>query len=51
VEGEVVKRGEVIGYIGDTGLSTGPHLHYEVRLFGRHVNPMKFVLPVDTVVD
>lgn len=40
--GQVVKRGEIIGYVGDTGLSGGPHLHYEVLFLGGHVNPINF---------
>jgi murein DD-endopeptidase MepM/ murein hydrolase activator NlpD len=42
-KGEYVRKGDLIGYSGNTGLSTGAHLHYEVRLVGRSVDPLPFV--------
>ena len=44
-EGTSVQAGDVIGLVGSTGRSTGPHLHYEVRIDGQHVNPATIALP------
>lgn len=45
-KGRHVRQNEVIGYVGSTGLATGPHLHYEFRINGKHVNPLSHRLPI-----
>jgi murein DD-endopeptidase MepM/ murein hydrolase activator NlpD len=44
-EGKRVRQGQVIGFVGSTGLSTGSHVHYEIRINGRFVDPMRIKLP------
>ena len=42
VVGQLVKRGDMLGLTGNTGLSSGPHLHYQIDQFGEHKNPVNF---------
>ena len=50
-EGAKVRQGQIIGYIGSSGLSAGPHLHYEVLINGTHVDPMRIRLPRGRVLE
>jgi len=51
INGQFVKRGDLVGYVGTTGRSTGPHLHYEVHKNGKVVDPMGFIVASDQIVD
>lgn len=50
-KGDAVNQGDIIGYVGMTGLATGPHLHYEFLVNGNHRDPMKVALPNTVPLD
>jgi len=50
-QGQRVQRGDRIALVGNSGLATGPHLHYEVHVNGRPVDPLRYVMPESVVTD
>jgi murein DD-endopeptidase MepM/ murein hydrolase activator NlpD len=50
-KGQHVQRGQVVANVGSTGLATGPHLHYEIHVHGKVVNPLTYVLPEGAIPD
>ncbi|MDX8385430.1 MAG: peptidoglycan DD-metalloendopeptidase family protein [Gallionella sp.] len=50
-KGQRVTQGQFIGRVGMTGLATGPHLHYEFKIYGKHLNPMRVALPDAKPID
>ena len=50
-QGQRVQRGQVVANVGSTGLATGPHLHYEIHVHGKVVNPLTYVLPEGAIPD
>ncbi|MGR9117181.1 MAG: peptidoglycan DD-metalloendopeptidase family protein [Gammaproteobacteria bacterium] len=50
-KGSSIKQGDIIGYVGQSGLASGPHLHYEFRVDGQHRNPLTVKLPNSAPVD
>ncbi|MDD5673726.1 MAG: M23 family metallopeptidase [Chitinivibrionales bacterium] len=49
--GQQIKRGALIGYLGNSGRTTGPHLHYQISRWDKLVNPLNCILPEDVIID